>query len=404
MVSSRAARLGTLVIAVAAIVNIAIGVALAWRDPSRAADLSTIYDWTRGWILNGARHYTGVHDAVDYPPNAIVVLSPLGLLPRQLIVPIWILVGLALAAVLPYLAIRCAAPRTRVAALPLLLFWCWTGTRTLLQFTPLSLALALASALTADSRRVASGVLLGLALFKPHIAGPFALWMLVSGRLRVLAVAIAVVAGGIGAYSARVGENPAATLRGYWPSLVDLYSGGHALNGRTSVREPIAAAIADPRTADAIWIATAVCLVAAAIWLAWRDPRRPLHDGGIAIPALFCLCSLAAIYHNINNLILMLPAFVFLWCGRGDSASRRWTQIACLQAALVVDLPTRLDGLVPRGTLAAFLVANFDRLLVLACLVDVTMAWIGVSRRGGDGSSADGGATVPVDRAARLRQ
>src|SRR5262249_45764332 len=178
MVSSRGARLGTLAIAVPAGVNLAIGIWLAWRDPSRASDLATIYAWTRGWIVEGARHYTGVHDAVDYPPNALVVLSPLGLLPRPLIVPVWIAAGVALAAVLPYLAVRCAPPRAGLALLPTLLFWCWTSTRTLLQFTPLSLALALASALAADTRWRSSGVLLGLALFKPHIAGPFALWAL----------------------------------------------------------------------------------------------------------------------------------------------------------------------------------------------------------------------------------
>lgn len=386
MVSSRAARLGTLAIAVPAGVNLAIGIWLAWRDPSRASDLATIYAWTRGWIVEGARHYTGVHDAVDYPPNALVVLSPLGLLPRPLIVPVWIAAGVALAAVLPYLAVRCATPRAGLALLPTLLFWCWTSTRTLLQFTPLSLALALASALAADTRWRSSGVLLGLALFKPHIAGPFALWALLSGRLRVVAVALAVVAAGVGVYSVRVGESPVETLRGYWPSLVGLYSGESAMNGKTSIRELVAAGTVDPRTADAVWIALAACLVAAAVWLASRDPRRPLPDGGIGIPALFCLCSLAAVYHNVNNLVLLLPAFVFLWFRAGDRPPR-WTQLACLQAVLMFDLPTRLDGMVPRGTLAAFFVAHGDRLVVLACFVDVAAAWVGITRTSGRGSA-----------------
>src|SRR5262249_44403883 len=146
-----------------------------------------------------------------------------------------------------------------------------------------------------------SGVALGLALFKPHIAGPFALWTIVSGRVRVFATAVAVVACGIAVYSIRIGESPVATLRGYGASLVALYSGGNALYGRTSIREPIAAAVGDDRLGDAIWIGAAVCLVAVAVWLACRDRRRPLRDGGVALPALFCLCSLAAIYHNINN-------------------------------------------------------------------------------------------------------
>src|SRR6185295_6793290 len=124
-----------------------IGVALAWRDPARASDLWTMYDWTRGWIAANLHHYTGGHDAVDYPPNAIVVLSPLGLLPQRLVLPVWIVLGVALAVAVPYLAIRCALPRGRLMALPLLLVCCWTSTRTLLQFTTLSLALAFGSAL-----------------------------------------------------------------------------------------------------------------------------------------------------------------------------------------------------------------------------------------------------------------
>ena len=381
MVTRLAARVGLAVLAAAACVNLAAGVVLAWRDPSRASDLSMMYEWTRGWIVGGERRFTVLRDAVDYPPHALVVLSPLGLIPRDLIVPIWMVVGVSLALVLPYLAIRCAKPHARLVLLPMLLFWCWTSTRTLLQFTALSLALAFASALIADTRWVLSGIALGLALFKPHIAGPFALWALVSGRVRSVAVAAAVVFAGLGIYAARVGDSPIDTVRGYWPWLVEVYSGASGLNGRTSIRGLVAAAIADPRTADAVWIAASACLLAIAMWLAWRDRRRPLQDGGIAVPAMFCLWSLAAIYHNTNNLILILPAFVFLWfVGRDERSFRRWPQIVCLQAVLMLDVPTRLAGAVPRGTLAAFLVEHFDRLLVLACFVDVAVAWVRMTR------------------------
>jgi len=362
----------------------AIAVGLALRDPSRASDLSLMYDWCRGWIVGGERRYTVLHEAADYPPYALVFLSPLGLLPRRLIVPVWTVLGVALAAMLPYLAVRCATARARAAVLPMLLFWCWTSTRTLLQFTALSLALALASALVAETRPTLSGVALGLALFKPHIAGPFALWALVSRRFRMLAVAIAVVVAGFLTYAVRVGDNPIDTLRGYVPWLVEVYSGEHALTGRTGIRGFVSAAVSNPAAVDALWIGTALALLVLAVWLAWRDPRRPLQDRGIAVPALFALWSLSAIYHNVNNLILMLPAFVFLWfVDAGGRGTRRWVQIACLQAVLTLDVPTRLAGLVPRGTLAAFLVEHFDRLLVLACYVDVAVAWWRASERRG---------------------
>ena len=354
----------------------AIAVMLAIRDPARASDLSLMYDWCRGWILGGERRYTVLHDAADYPPYALVFLSPLGLLPRRLIVPVWTALGVGLAALLPYLAVRCATTRPRAAVLPALLFWCWTSTRTLLQFTALSLTLALTAALTADTRPIPSGLALGIALFKPHIAGPFALWMLVTRRFRVFAVAAGVVVAGVLVYAARVGDNPIDTLRGYWPWVVEVYSGEHALTGRTSVRGLIATVTASPATVDGLWIVAALGLLAAAVWLASRDPIRSLYDGGLAIPALFCLWSLAAIYHNVNNLILMLPVFVFLWfADSGTQPRRRWVQIACLQAVLMLDIPTRLTGIVPAGTLAAFLIDHFDRLLVLACFVDVAILW-----------------------------
>ncbi|MBW8867839.1 MAG: DUF2029 domain-containing protein [Acidobacteria bacterium] len=380
--SPRAVRVATVAIAIAACVNMAIAVVLAIRDPARASDLSLMYEWCRGWIVGAERRYTVLHDAADYPPYALVFLSPLGLLPRALIVPVWTALGVVLAAVLPYLAVRCAMPRSRAAVLPALLFWCWTSARTLLQFTALSLTLALLSALTADTRPILSGIALGAALFKPHIAGPFALWMLVTRRFRVLAVAGGVVVAGFLVYAARVGDAPIDTLRGYWPWMVEVYSGEHALTGRTSIRGLIATVTASPATVDALWVAAALGLLGAAALLAMRDPMRPLHAGGLAIPALFCLWSLAAIYHNVNNLILMLPAFVFLWfADTGARPAHRWFQIACLQAVLMLDIPTRLTGVVPPRTLAAFLVDHFDRLLVLACFVDVAVLWVTVARR-----------------------
>jgi len=76
----------------------------------------------------------------------------------------------------------------------------------------------------------------------------------------------------------------------------------------------------------------------------------------------------------------MLPAFAFLWfADTGARLPRRWFQIVCLQTVLMLDIPTRLSGTVPAGTLAAFLVEHFDRLLVLACFVDVAVVWVRVA-------------------------
>ena len=108
------------------------------------------------------------------------------------VVPLWILVALTLTPVLPWVVVRSASSwrgafaRTHV---PILLYLCWAAPRTLLQFSLLSMTLAWTAVLIVNARPSMGGVALGVALFKPHLAGPVALWMLVAGRIRPLIVA-----------------------------------------------------------------------------------------------------------------------------------------------------------------------------------------------------------------------
>ena len=378
---ARIARLVLPVLAIAACVNLAAGAALALRDPSRASDLWIMYEWCGRWLA-GEGLYTAADTVTDYPPNAIVVLSPLALVPWPWLVPLWTAFGVALAPVLAYLVVRSVWRGDHfVAAVPMLLFLCWTSTRTLLQFSVLSMALAFLSLRLADAYRLASGVALGLALFKPHIAGPIALWMVVTGRARVAIVASAVVLAGWMVYDVRIGENPLATLDGYRHVLGTLHAGPDGLLGRTGLRGWTRILSADPRAADRWWIAVSALILAGAWWLSRRDPRRPLEAGGLAVPSLFCLWSLLAFYHNTNNLIMMLPAFVFVWFLDDRSASpRHWVPIVLLQAALMFDVPTRLGPRMSQESWAKAAVDDFDRYLVLASFGYVALRWYRLTR------------------------
>ena len=373
----RVARLAFLVLTVAACVNLAAGAALALWDPARQSDLRIMYDWCGRWLVGGEGLYTAPDAGTDYPPNAIVILSPVALLPWPWLVPLWTAFGLALAPVLAYLVVRCVSRGDLfVAAGPMLLFLCWTSTRTLLQFSALSMTLAFLSLRLVDSHRLASGALLGLALFKPHIAGPIALWVVVTGRARVAIVAAAVVLIGWTAYDARIGENPLATLDGYRHVLGRLYAGADGFLGRTGLRAWTRILTADPRAADAWWIAVSALLLAGVWWLAQRDLRRPLEAGGLATVSLLCLWSLLAFYHNTNNLIMMVPAFVFLWfLDDRPALPRRWVPIVLLQAGLTFDVPTRLGPRMLHENWVKVAVDDFDRLLVLASFAYVALRW-----------------------------
>lgn len=369
--------LGGVLLAVAACVNIAAGIALALADPGRAADLRTVYEWCRAWLIAGQSLYTAIDASTDYPPNAIAFLSPIALVPARWLVPLWTAGAVALTPVLPWLVMRAAAPRRGGLALavPALLYLCWAAPRTLLQFSLLSMTLACAAVVLADRRWLAAGVALGLALGKPHIAGPMALWLLVTGRVRPLLAAAAVVAAGWAVYDARIAEHPLTTAAGYWRALNSQYAGPDGLVGQTSVRGVARLLAGDTATADAIWLALAGLLLVVLIRLALRDRSRALDAGGLAVPAMFCLWSLLVTYHNGNNLILMLPAFAFLWCHDQPRTPWRWIPMAALQTALMFDVPLRLAGAAAGLGWGRIAIVQFDRVLVLTTLAYVCVLW-----------------------------
>lgn len=382
VVRSRAVRFGLAIVALAAVANTGAGVVLVWRDPARAEDLRVMYEWCRAWLGRGEQLYVAAGQNTDYPPNALVLLAPLGMLPWAWVVPLWTFGALLLTPLLAYLVLRCATrgARSRLI-LPLLLVLCWASAHTLLQFTVLSMTLAFLSLRIVDTHGDASGVLLGLALFKPHIAGPIWLWTAITGRARVAVVSVAVVCAGWVVYCLRIGASPAATLIGYGRILGEQYGGAEGLTGQTSVRGWTRLVFAGAGASDALWIGMATVLLAVACWLARRDPRRALDAGGMAVPGLFCLWSLLAFYHNGNNLILMLPAFAFLWC-LDDRALRpsRWIPIVALQAALMFDVPARLGPWAASHDWLRGAVVHFDRVLVMATSAYVAALWWRLSR------------------------
>lgn len=141
--------------------------------PERQVDLHVVSAWAAGWLLNGSDIYSTEVDA-DYPPHAILALSPLAFVPENWLVPVWASVNIALALLVPYLAVRWVRPTVTVAeaALPVLMFLTWGGFRTLLQFTLFAVTFGLL-AMVSEKRPVWGGICLGLALTKPQIGAPF---------------------------------------------------------------------------------------------------------------------------------------------------------------------------------------------------------------------------------------
>jgi len=357
--------------------NLLAGVWLALVQPSRARDLSMIDEWCRGWLFHGQELYVDPHATTDYPPNAIVTLAPLALMPKAWLAPVSAAITFCVSPLLAYLVVRLVCPRAPpgAALVPTLLFLCWGGVRTLLEFSRLSMTLAFLASIHPDRRPVASGVSLGLALAKPHIAGPMMLWAIFTRRTRLVAVAVTVVAVLFALYCARARVGPLGVVTGYGRILLSFYSGADALVGRTSLRPWWIALAGHQAVGDILWSVGALVLLIVPCAIAMRD-RNVSDLRSAAAPALFCLWSLLTIYHIGNNLILVLPAFVFLLL-LDDPATVWWrTGVAsAIQIAMMLDIPVHLASRVPEHG-ALFLIArDFDRVVVLVTFVSVALLW-----------------------------
>ena len=162
--------------------NLGAGLAIS-RWAERQSDLRRVAEWCALWT-QGVNVYGLRAEFVDYPPHAIVLLSPLAWVQSfEHLVGVWAAANLMLAVTAAYLAVRLVRPGASLhaAAVPVLMFLTWGGFRTLLQFSLLALTLGLAATVLANRRPIVSGVLLGLSLIKPQVAIPFVLWPSSSG-------------------------------------------------------------------------------------------------------------------------------------------------------------------------------------------------------------------------------
>lgn len=362
-------RLTLTVWALMAVLNLSAAVVItSW--PERQTDLDTIQRWGGNWLLRGDDVYATDWDYPDYPPHAIALLSPLGMLSLVWAVPTWSVINLALVFVAAYLALRHVRPRLSPseAALPVLMFLCWSGSRTLLQFSLLALTFGLASAVLADRRPLWSGVCLGLALMKPQIAAPFLVWALLAKRWTSVAMAFGIIAAGFGVYCARATVHPVDVIVNYASILQHLYAGEALMLGLAQLR-PAFQIVASAPAVDAMSLAAAAVLFGAVCGVAWTERR--LDDRiRLAAPPMVALWSLLTFYHLTYGFLILLPlAARLLYTEIPDTRVFRRRLFWSLQLGLMFDVPGWSSRLVPLLSIPGWvdiLLGHFDRALMLA--------------------------------------
>lgn len=360
--------------------------------PGHSQDLQAVYAWLRTWLWQGRNpYYLPEQIVANYPPHAIVAISPLALVPETWVATVWALLNLAGAPLVGYLAYRALKPDAprRLALLPCAMFLAWAGLRSGIangQFTLFALAFGLLAFRVAAKRPLLGGALLALALVKPHVGGAFLLWALFTRRWRMVAVAALFVGLGVCLFAWRLPESPFAAVRDYLAVIQHQFGRGAQVQGSMALRvvelRPLVALLIPSEVwADRVHQLLLVIMLACAglVGLLPGGLNRPQRDA--AVLSLCCLWLLMAVFHNPYDTVLLLPVFAALYAAAlpRPFGARRWPEqaiLAVLQLALVVELPGVWWKLSRAFDLSAVnwagvLLAHFDRVLVVGLFVYV---------------------------------
>lgn len=369
---------GSVLIAWAALamLNLAAGIVLS-SDPQRLTDLESMLRWGQQWLA-GANVYQVPNSYVDYPPNAIVVMSPFGVVPMSVFAPSWMLVNVGLACLAPYLAARFFRPHDpfRVITLPILMFLCWGGVRTLTQFSLIALTLSMAALILADRRAYGSGVVLGLALMKPHVALPVLFWSAFTRRWRVTLTSVIVAAALIAAFCAWASSTPTSVFAGYARALMLYHTGDAILSGLSELRPLVWQVMSDKSEVDMIAGGLAIGLLAAICVAGFQEGAARKQVLYAAPPLVACWC-LLTFRHLTYGFIVLLPVMMLLALNDAEQSPLRKALFWILQLGMMFDVPglTRRFGLAETPLYANVLV-HADRVLMLVLFVGlVVLAW-----------------------------
>jgi hypothetical protein len=361
-----------------AALNLAAGVVVS-SQTHRLYDLESMMRWGRYWLVEGSNVYEpGRWGSVDYPPNAVVLLSPLGLLSLSAAHPIWMLMNFVMAILAPYHAARFFRPHDpfRVIALPILMFLCWGGVRTLTQFTLVALSCSMAAMLLSVRRPIAGGAWLGLAMMKPQVAVPVFLWSVFTRRWSVVLTSLAVIGGLVAVFCLRTDAHPFWVAARYVEILAVNHTGEAILAGISELRPLIYQLVTELSEVDAIAGSIALGLMAGICVTGFLEGAVRKHVLYAAPPLVACW-SLMTFYHLTYGFVILLPVMMLLALNDAPRSRLRLGLFWLLQLGMMFDIPglSRRAGLA--GTpLFTNVLAHGDRALIVTLLIGlVVLAW-----------------------------
>jgi hypothetical protein len=292
--------------------------------------------------------------------------------------PIWLLMNIAMAILAPYYAARFFRPHDpiRVVALPVLMFLCWGGVRTLTQFTLAALTCSMLAMALSARRPMVAGAWLGLAVMKPQVAIPVFLWSLFTRRWSVVLTALAMIGGLVTLFCLRSHAHPLWVAWRYVEILAVHHTGEAILAGISELRPLIRQLVTDTSDVDALASSIALGLFAGICVAGFQEGavrKRVVY----AAPPLVACWSLMTFYHLTYGFVVLLPVMMLLALNDAARSRLRRSLFWLLQLGMMFDIPglSRRAGLADTPLFTNVL-AHADRALMLALFVGlVALAW-----------------------------
>jgi hypothetical protein len=324
--------------------------AAAWvaGQPGHLGDLHQVRDWLSYFLTHRADPYAYFDQQLDYPPIALVVLSPLHLIPEASLAAWFLPVSIVVTALAGWLLVGAIAERLyatislpqRVAMVGLMLSGSsvrgaiWIGQTVALSVLFGALALG-----WSRRRPFAAAFALAVCSFKPHLAVGFGLVILLFDGFDVVLIALAIVLSASLLVAAAVNQSALSIFANYIHNLHTIYGGPEGARGLLGLRWVIEDFVGDYGPA-AVLYAVSACASLALIGAAAR--RAPDAAGRAQVATVALLWPLLFLPSQLYNGLVAAPvAWLLMWPEANliRRESRRLAAVSAFVIFSVIDVP-----------------------------------------------------------------
>ena len=361
-----------------AITCLVAGVAIA-DNPGRSDAFFEVRRWLQLW-QGGANVYEIPKLSVDYPPHALVFLSPLLWFPANHGELVFALFNVAVCIVTAWTIVSltsgyAAVPLSRTERLAyalMLLVWAptrvgiWNG-----QTSPLLILCCCLALRMAEWQPLIAGALMAIGLSKPHVAFGFIMLAAFFRMWKMLATAAITASVAAFAYMVTVARSPMVIASQYLGNLFDVYGGPMFLRAEVDIRPFFTDIAPTYDIGESLYLFTSAALGVYLVTLAWRCRRTV--DAGVWVMAASMMWALAVFPFRRYGLMLIAPTvLLMLWQPRLSEG--RLTMLGVMIFVIAADVPFLVrHALVTYGPAFtmkyAFYTHYFNRIVTVVCLV-----------------------------------